>query len=62
MVLSLYCNRCLFTQNHLLEYLRKPDIDLVMTAFKKAYKKQNVPLDLIFHSNIETQYTAFAFR
>ena len=26
----------------------KPDVDLVMTAFKKAYKKRNAPLGLMF--------------
>ena len=40
----------------------KPDVDLVMTAFKKAYKKRNAPLGLMFHSDRGTQYTAFAFR
>ena len=40
----------------------KPDVDLVMTAFKKAYKKRNAPLGLLFHSDRGTQYTAFAFR
>ena len=40
----------------------KPDVDLVMTVFKKAYKKRNAPLDFMFHSNPGTQYTTFAFR
>ena len=40
----------------------KPDVNLVMTAFKKAYTKQNAPLGLMFHSDRGTQYTAFAFR
>lgn len=40
----------------------KPDVDLVMTAFKKAYKKRNAPLGLMFHSDRGAQYTAFAFR
>ena len=40
----------------------KPDVDLVMTAFIKAYKKRNSPCGLIFHSDRGTQYTAFAFR
>ena len=38
--------------------LGKPDVDLVMTAFKKAYTKRNAPLGLMFHSNRGTQYTA----
>ena len=40
----------------------KPDVDLVMTAFKKAYDKRNRPKGLMFHSDRGSQYTAFAFR
>lgn len=40
----------------------KPDVDLVITAFKKAYTKRNAPFGLMFHSDRGTQYTAFAFR
>ena len=40
----------------------KPDVDLVMTAFKKAYDKRNCPKGLMFHSDRGSQYTAFAFR
>lgn len=40
----------------------KPDVDLVMTAFKKAYDERNCPKGLMFHSERGTQYTAFAFR
>ena len=40
----------------------KPDVDLVMTAFKKAYAKRNTPSGLMFHSDRGSQYTAFAFR
>lgn len=40
----------------------KFDIDLVMTAFKKAYEKRNHPEGLIFHSDQGAQYTAFSFR
>jgi len=40
----------------------KPDVDLVMTAFKKAYEKRNTPYGLMFHSDRGSQYTAFAFR
>ena len=40
----------------------KPDVDLVMDAFKTAYSKRNAPYGLMFHSDRGTQYTAFAFR
>ena len=40
----------------------KPDVNLVMTAFKKAYDKRNQPTGLMFHSDRGSQYTAFAFR
>lgn len=40
----------------------KPNVDLVMTAFNKAYKKRNSPSGLMFHSDRGSQYTAFAFR
>ena len=40
----------------------KPDVDLVMTAFKKAYEKRNYPSGLMFHSDRGSQYTAFSFR
>lgn len=40
----------------------KPDVDLVMTTFKKAYDKRNQPAGLMFHSDRGSQYTAFAFR
>ena len=40
----------------------KPDVDLVMDAFKKAYDKRNRPVGLMFHSDRGTQYTAFSFR
>lgn len=40
----------------------KPDVDLVMDAFKKAYDKRNKPVGLMFHSDRGTQYTAFSFR
>lgn len=40
----------------------KPDVDLVMTAFKKAYDKRNRPSGLMFHSDRVSQYTAFSFR
>jgi len=40
----------------------KPDMELVMTTFKKAYKARNTPYGLMFHSDGGSQYTAFAFR
>lgn len=40
----------------------KPDVDLVMTTFKKAYEKRNSPYGLMFHSDRGSQYTAFTFR
>ena len=40
----------------------KPDADLVITAFKKAYDKRNQPEGLMFHSDRGFQYTAFSFR
>ena len=40
----------------------KPDVDLVMAAFKKAYEKRNAPYGLMFHSDRGSQYTAFTFR
>lgn len=63
MVLSLYCNGFIFSQSHLLEHIRQaPDVDLVMTAFKKAYDRRNSPSGLMFHSDRGSQYTAFSFR
>ena len=38
------------------------DVELVLTAFQKAYEKRNAPYGLLFHSDRGTQYTAFAFR
>ena len=40
----------------------RPDAELVITTFKKAYKKRNAPYGLMFHSDRGCQYTAFAFR
>lgn len=40
----------------------KPDVDLVIDAFKKAYDKRNRPVGLMFHSDRGAQYTAFSFR
>lgn len=40
----------------------RPNVDLVMTAFKKAYEKRNAPYGLMFHSDRRSQYTAFTFR
>lgn len=40
----------------------KPDVDLTMSAFKKAYTSRNVSFGLMFHSDRGSQYTAFSFR
>lgn len=40
----------------------RPDADMVMQAFRKAYTKREQPKGLMFHSDRGTQYTAFAFR
>ena len=40
----------------------KPDVDLVITTFKKAYSARKAPYGLMFHSDRGSQYTAFAFR
>lgn len=40
----------------------KPDADLVITTFQKAYQKRNAPYGLLFHSDRGSQYTAFSFR
>lgn len=40
----------------------KPDVELVISTFKKAYEKRKAPYGLMFHSDRGTQYTAFAFR
>ena len=40
----------------------KANVELVITAFKKAYEKRNAPYGLMFHSDKGSQYTAFTFR
>lgn len=40
----------------------KPDVDLVIHTFKKAYDKRNCPSGLMFHSDPGSQYTALSFR
>ena len=40
----------------------KANVELVITAFKKAYEKRNAPYGLMFHSDRGSQYTAFTFR
>ena len=37
----------------------KPDVELVMTAFQKAYEARNAPDGLMVHSDRGSQYTAF---
>lgn len=40
----------------------KPNVDLVLSAFKKAYNSRHIQYGLMFHSDRGSQYTAFAFR
>ena len=40
----------------------KPNVELVIITFKKAYKKRKAPYGLMFHSDRGSQYTAFTFR
>ncbi len=40
----------------------RADVELVITVFRKAYKKRNAPYGLMFHSDWGTQYTTFTFR
>ena len=40
----------------------KQDVELTITAFRKAYAARSAPKGLMFHSDRGTQYTAFAFR
>lgn len=40
----------------------KPDADLVISAFKKAWSERNCPEGLMFHSDQGAQYTSKAFR
>ena len=40
----------------------KPNADLVISVFKKAYTSRNSPVGLMFHSDRGVQYTAIAFR
>ena len=40
----------------------KPNADLVIQTFQKAYHSRNCPAGLMFHSDRGSQYTAFAFR
>ena len=40
----------------------KPDVDLVMTAFKKAYDKRNCPKGLMFHSDRGSSIYCFCIQ
>ena len=40
----------------------KPDAELVVSTFKKAYANRNFPKGLIFHSDRGSQYTSATFR
>ena len=65
-------SRCCFSVGVILDlFLRKviswhisskANVELVITAFKKAYEKRNAPYGLMFHSDRGSQYTAFTFR
>lgn len=53
----------LFSRNVIAWHISaKPDVDLVISTFNKAYQKRNAPSGLMFHSDRGSQYTAFAFR
>ncbi len=40
----------------------KPDAELVISTFKKAYSKRNFPKGLMFHSDRGSQFTSKVFR
>ena len=40
----------------------KPNAELVIATFKKAYFDRNFPIGLMFHSDRGSQYTSAAFR
>lgn len=40
----------------------RADVELVMTAFRQAYKTRKAPYGLMFHSDRGSQYTASSFR
>ena len=40
----------------------KPDAQLVINTFRKAYRSRNCPQGLMFHSDRGSQYTSSAFR
>ena len=40
----------------------KPDAELVISTFKKAYADRNFPVGLMFHSDRGSQYTSATFR
>lgn len=53
----------LFSRKVIAWYIsKKPDVELIMTCFRKTYEKRNAPYGLMFHSDRGSQYTAFAFR
>lgn len=62
MVLSLHRHGSVLTQIIAWTISGKLDVDLVMTAFKKAYDIRQQPSGLMFHSDRGTQYTAYSFR
>jgi len=53
----------LFSRKAVSWYLSgKADVNLVITAFQKAYNSRHAPYGLMFHSDRGAQYTASAFR
>lgn len=40
----------------------KHDVEIVKTAFEKAYKKRNYPKSLMFHSDRGFEYNSSIFR
>lgn len=44
------------------ELASRPNVELVMTVFRKAYETRKISFGLMFHSDRGSQYTAFAFR
>ncbi len=57
-MLSVYCNGSVLHWH----ISANADVELVITAFRKAYEKRNAPYGLMFHSDRGTQYTAFTFQ
>jgi len=48
--------------SELQDFIKAHDVNLTLTAFRKAYASRDVRYGLIFHSDQGSEYTAFAFR